>query len=219
MKKAILILSLALISSYAISQDQYPKGCYMSFEEIKVKTPSSNCYVKIKKRSDSDIAMSGGNDYKLISLNKTMKKKVLKKDIFAYSDGDSLFINCLPYLLQIWYAKILSDGKYFVFIAGIPMDKTMQSPEMQTGMSFGAVGGAFAGASLAMQRYLYVLEKKTNQVKMIDFTLMKKILMEYPELLEKFENEKRNQLMSTQVEYLKKVNELYNIKQMEINTN
>ena len=202
MKKITFLLMTLLISFYVSSQGLYPEGCYMNYEELKSKTPSKNYELTIEKRTNSDIKMNGGNDYKLISPDKSIKRKVLKKEILAYSDGDSLFINCLPYKLQTWYAKIISDGQYFVFIAGIPMDKTMQSKEMQAGMAFGAVGGAFAGASLAMKRYLYVLEKESNEVKMIDSEIMIELLSEYPDLLEKYNSDSRKMEIPTQIEYL-----------------
>ncbi len=206
MKKITLILAVLLISISATSQEFYPKGSYMSFEELKAKTPSENFDLTIERRSKSDIKMNGGNDYKLISADKSIKGKVLKKEIFAYSTGDSLFINALPYKLQTWYSKIISDGKYFVFTAGIPMDKTMQTKEMQAGMAFGAIGGGIAGASLAMKRFLYLLDKETNKVIMIDTDVMTDLLTEYPELLNKYNLESAKDEIPTQIEYLKILN-------------
>ena len=206
MRKIILILAVLLISFSVTSQEFYPKGSYMSFEELKAKTPSENFDLTIERRTKSDIKMNGGNDYKLITADKSIKRKVLKREIVAYSTGDSLFINGLPYKLQTWYSKIISDGKYFVFTAGIPMDKTMQTKEMQAGMAFGAIGGGIAGASLAMKRFLYILEKETNKVIMIDTEVMTELLTEYPELLDKYNLEGEKIEIPTQIEYLKILN-------------
>ena len=206
MRKIILILAVLLISFSVTSQEFYPKGSYLSFEELKAKTPSENFDLTIERRTKSDIKMNGGNDYKLISADKSIKRKVLKREIVAYSTGDSLFINGLPYKLQTWYSKIISDGKYFVFTAGIPMDKTMQTKEMQAGMAFGAIGGGIAGASLAMKRFLYILEKETNKIIMIDTEVMTELLTEYPELLDKYNLEGEKIEIPTQIEYLKILN-------------
>lgn len=195
-----------MISFSVTSQEFYPKGSYLSFEELKAKTPSENFDLTIERRTKSDIKMNGGNDYKLISADKSIKRKVLKREIVAYSTGDSLFINGLPYKLQTWYSKIISDGKYFVFTAGIPMDKTMQTKEMQAGMAFGAIGGGIAGASLAMKRFLYILEKETNKIIMIDTEVMTELLTEYPELLDKYNLEGEKIEIPTQIEYLKILN-------------
>lgn len=206
MRKIILILAVLLISFSVTSQEFYPKGSYLSFEELKAKTPSENFDLTIERRTKSDIKMNGGNDYKLISADKSIKRKVLKREIVAYSTGDSLFINGLPYKLQTWYSKIISDGKYFVFTAGIPMDKTMHTKEMKLGMAFGAIGGGIAGASLAMKRFLYILEKETNKVIMIDTEVMTELLTEYPELLDKYNLEGEKIEIPTQIEYLKILN-------------
>ena len=209
MRKLTLFIIIVFISSYATSQGLYPKGCYMSFKEIITKNPSKQYDLEIKKRTNSDIKMNGGNDYKLISHNHSTKKKTLKKEILAYSTGDTLFINCLPYKLQTWYSKIISDGKYFVFIAGIPMDRVMQRKEMKNGMAFGAIGGAFAGASLAMKRYLYVLDEETNKVTIIDQEVMNHLLEEYPDLREKFDSDSLKNKNSTEMDYLKLLNKYY----------
>jgi len=206
MRKIILILAVLLISFSVTSQEFYPKGSYMSFEELKAKAPSENFDLTIERRTKSDIKMNGGNDYKLISADKSIKRKVLKREIVAYSTGDSLFINGLPYKLQTWYSKIISDGKYFVFTAGIPMDKTMHTKEMKLGMAFGAIGGGIAGASLAMKRFLYILDKETNKVIMIDTEVMTELLTEYPELLDKYNLEGEKIEIPTQIEYLKILN-------------
>jgi hypothetical protein len=206
MRKIILILAVLLISFSVTSQEFYPKGSYLSFEELKAKTPSENFDLTIERRTKSDIKMNGGNDYKLISADKSIKRKVLKREIVAYSTGDSLFINGLPYKLQTWYSKIISDGKYFVFTAGIPMDKTMHTKEMKLGMAFGAIGGGIAGASLAMKRFLYILEKETNKIIMIDTEVMTELLTEYPELLDKYNLEGEKIEIPTQIEYLKILN-------------
>lgn len=206
MKKITLILAVLLLSFSATSQEFYPKGSYMSLEELKAKTPNESLDLTVERRTKSDIKMNGGNDYRLISADKAIKGKILKKEILAYSTGDSLFINGLPYKLQTWYSKMISDGKYFVFTAGIPMDKTMQTKEMQLGMSFGAIGGSIAGASLAMKRFLYILDKETNKVKMIDTEVMSELLREYPELLDQYHSESEKDKIPTQIEYLKILN-------------
>ncbi|TVZ26908.1 hypothetical protein JM83_1907 [Gillisia sp. Hel_I_86] len=191
------------MSISATSQEIYPQGSYMSLEELKAKTPSKNFDLTIERRTKSDIKMNGGNNYKLISADKSIKRKVLKKEIVAHSTGDSIFINGWPYKLQTWYSKIISDGKYFVFTAGIPMNKTMQTKEMQSGMAFGAIGGGSAGASLAMKRFLYLLDKETNKIRMIDREVMTELLTEYPELLDEYNLEREKDEIPTQIEYLK----------------
>ena len=98
MKKIILITVLTLFNYLLNAQsEEYPKGIYMSFQEILDKTPSSNHLVDLEKRSKGKIKMNGGNDYQLNPVNKNVNKKVLKKQAYAYSDGNDLFLNAFHY--------------------------------------------------------------------------------------------------------------------------
>ncbi len=45
----------------------------MSFEEIKNKNPSKSTSLKVIKRTQFDIKMNGGNDFKLESENKEIR--------------------------------------------------------------------------------------------------------------------------------------------------
>ncbi len=212
MKTTTLLFFLLSITLVASSQVTYPKGCYFNFEDLVNKTPVTTYHPAIEKRSKTDIAMNGGNDYKLDSPDNTIKRKVLKKEIFAYSSGDTLYINCSKYRLQNWYANVISDGKYFVFMAGIPMDPAMQSKKLkediQMSMQFGAVAGAFAGAELAKLRFLYIVDKETNEVKMVDPEVMNNVLKDYPDLYTKYNTETKKDDREVQIEFLKQVNGL-----------
>lgn len=78
----------------------------MSWKEIKLKKPSENFNLKIIKRKSSEIKMNGGNDYKPVSTDKSMKRKTLKKLIWAISDGENLYLNCFLFERQNWYALV-----------------------------------------------------------------------------------------------------------------
>lgn len=151
----------------AKAQEKYPKGLYMSFEEIVNKTPSVTDEVEVIKRTSFDIVMVGGNDYKLKSA--TLSKRVLKKKAFAYSDGDSLYINCRKYKAQPWYAKVTDAGEYLVFSAG--MSKISKKSDYAL-LFFGALGGAAA----AQIRYMYAVKIDGNEFDIIDLDFLDKAL-------------------------------------------
>lgn len=69
MKKLFLIS--VIISQLAFytqgQQTKYPRGAYMSFDEIVNKAPSRQMDLQVIKRSRGDIKMVGGNDYKLVA--------------------------------------------------------------------------------------------------------------------------------------------------------
>lgn len=72
MKNLLLALVAVLMAYSATAQEKYPQGLYMSFGEIVSKSPSVQTdSVKVERRN---VGMNGGNDYKLISQSKTIKK-------------------------------------------------------------------------------------------------------------------------------------------------
>ena len=203
-----VIMVLFLKLNLAAQTDHYPQGAYMSIDELRGKSPSAALDLKVIKRTPGDIKMSGGNDYKLGTDDKSIKRKTLRKELWAYSDGDTLYINCLQYNLQPWYAAVISRGPYLVFKGGIPMDSKMYKSEMQVAaVSFGAIGGAFAGAKLAMKRFLYALDLKTNTVKMIIPETLKELLADRPELLEGYKQEQTPENETVQIKYLTMLNQ------------
>jgi hypothetical protein len=201
----IMVLSLTL--NLAAQTGNYPKGAYMGIDEIRSKSPSVALDLNVIKRTPGDIKMAGGNDYKLATDDKTIKRKTLCKELWAYSEGDTLYINCLQYKLQIWYAAVISSGRYLVFKGGIPTDNKKYKSEMAVAATFGAIGGAFAGAKLAMKRFLYALDLNTNTVKMIIPETLKELLAGRPELLEQYKQEQNPEDETIQIKYLTLLNQ------------
>lgn len=206
MRLITLIITVILFSGNQLSaQVNYHKGVYMSFEEIFYKKPSQQYDLEVVKRTVANIKMNGGNDYKLISPDKSVSKKTIKKEIWGYSTGDTLYLNCFHYDVQPWYANVISDGKYLVFFGGISKDSEEQKTQLQMGYYFGAVGGAIQGAKLATLRFLYVVDKKTNEIiavtpeKMYD-------LLDNVDLLQKYQHEIGKETEKVMIEYLKQLN-------------
>lgn len=180
MRKQInFCLSLFLIltlTQNSVAQHQYPRGIYMSFKEVQDRQPSLTDSAIVKKRSGFDISMNGGNDYRIKSLDKTTKK-ILKRKAWAYSDGDTLYINCRQYKAQNWYAKVCSYGDYFLFDAGMSkLTKNKNGGAIAAGIMFGAIGGAMAGAAMAQMRFPYAIEVKTNTLHLITIDFIDKVM-------------------------------------------
>lgn len=182
----------------------------MSFEEIKSKSPSVAAELEIERRTKGDIKMNGGNDYKLFKSDKSIPKKTIKKEYYAYSDGDSLYINCIHYKIQPWYAPVLSDGKFLVIRGGISMIPKIQKEQLdnqaQLGYMFGAIGGAIQGAKLAMLRFIYVIDKETNQIKTVSSDYLSELLADTPELLTQYEAEQEKADQTLFIKYLSLLN-------------
>ncbi len=109
--------------------------------------------------------MNGGNDYKGISLNDSIGKKFIMREIYAISTGDSLFLNCLELKLQKWYTYAVRTEDFLLFRAGIPMNSDVVNTNA---MLFGPIGGGISGAIAAMKRYDYSLDLKTGRIELLD---------------------------------------------------
>ena len=207
-KKIKLIISL-LFTTFASSfgqQQNYPKGAYMSFDEIVNKAPSQQYDFDVERRTDGDIKMVGGNDYKINSADKSIKKKFIKKEMWAYSNGDTLYINCFQYKVQPWYASVISDGKYLVIRGGLSQLSDEQKKQMAMASYFGAIGGALAGAKMAMMRFLYIIDKSTNEISTVTPELLENLLADYEEQLAQYSNEEAKDSEETMLRYLKLLN-------------
>jgi hypothetical protein len=156
MKIISTILTFLLFQTgVSLCQTSYPVGAYMNLKEILEKQPSSQIQLDVQARTEGDIVMMGGNDYKPESEDKSVKNKAIKKEIWAYSDGKSLYINCFQFDCQFWYAKVESEGEKLQFYAGIPTNEAATAS---------AMGGAIGGAAAATIRYLYELNLETGKL-------------------------------------------------------
>ncbi|MFT6844172.1 MAG: hypothetical protein ACJAUV_000344 [Flavobacteriales bacterium] len=212
MKNVLLtFIAIVMYSSMLFGQSlKYPKGVYMSFNEVIERKPSQDTDLIVIKRTKGSIKMSGGNDYKLIKEDKSIKKKIIKKKYIGYSNGDTLFINCFHYKIQPWYTPILSDGKFLVIKGGLSMDPKIQKEQItnnaQMGYMFGAVGGAIQGAQMALLRFIYVIDKKTNKIITVTPEFIQEHLKDMPELLNDFTTEIEPSNQEKLLKYLKIIN-------------
>lgn len=163
--------------------------------------------------------MNGGNDYKLFKSDKSIPKKSIKKEYFAYSDGDSLYMNCIHYKIQPWYTPVLSDGEFLVIRGGLSMTQKVQKEQLdnqaQFGYMFGAVGGAIQGAKLAMLRFIYVIDKETNQIRTVSSDYLREILSTTPDLLKQYESEPEKANQKIFIKYLQLLNSESDVNQPE----
>ena len=207
--KSVLTLFAQILVLCTFGQTTYPKGVYLSFEEIKTKSPGLEVELDVERRTRGEIKMNGGNDYKLFKSDKSIPKKTIKKEYYAYSDGDSLYINCIHYRIQPWYAPVLSDGKFLVIRGGISMVPEIQKEQLdnqaQLGYMFGAIGGALQGAKLASLRFIYVIDKETNEIITVSNDYLKGLLYEKPELVQRYDSEEEKD-QKVFVKYLRLLN-------------
>jgi len=199
---------LFLISIQFSTQCQsnhFPKGAYMSFEEILERSPSRQMELDLVRRTQGDIKMSGGNDFKFESKDKSVSKKTIKKEIWAYSFGDTLYVNCRKFMMQTWYAPLISDGEYLVIKAGLSNYLEEQEKQRNVSYAFGAIGGGLQGAKLATLRFLYVIDKNSRIAKTVIEERMPDILETRQDLLIEF-NKETEKTEDTYLQYLRRLN-------------
>lgn len=173
-------------SAQIISTNPYPKGIYKSINEMINKVPSDTnvSAVKIITRTSEVKFMMGGNDYKLSSSDNSISNKILKKEVYAFSSGDSLYINGTQFNISQGYCKVVHfSGNYLVFYGG---------PTRQQAGSAAFLGGMIGSAIVNSKKYVYVLSLKAGKIKPLNENTMQLILKDNNELLQKFNNDTKD---------------------------
>lgn len=211
-----LFIAFLLVFSFTQAQNnqkdkysvKYPKGVYYTHQDLMSKKPNKEYKLVADRRSTAGMKRYGGNEYIIRALNFDVPEKEIKNRFYAFSTGDELFINGLKHKLQPWYFKVLSDGKYFVFRSGIPTNVSENSRQMQIANAKAPVGGRLSGPVLATLRFLYIMDKESQEITVVDKRSLPTILKSKPELLEKYNNETDNNNPDILLKYILEFNKL-----------
>lgn len=173
MKNLIFIALAVLITCGVSSQEKYPKGLYMSFGEIVGKSPSVlTDSVKVTRR---EVNANGGNDYKLTSQSKTLKK-TFKKEVWAYSDGDSMYVNGLKFNVQHGYACVVADGQKYFSIFAATSGSQASGATVTAAIAGGLMGAVFMGSAMSGIRNYYVVDKTTGKLHLVTIKFLEEEL-------------------------------------------
>lgn len=211
-----LFIAFLLVFSFTQAQNnqkdkysvKYPKGVYYTHQDLMSKKPNKEYKLVADRRSTAGMKRYGGNEYIIRALNFDVPEKEIKNRFYAFSTGDELFINGLKHKLQPWYFKVLSDGKYFVFRSGIPTNVSENSRQMQIANANAPVGGRLSGPVLATLRFLYIMDKESQEITVVDKRSLPTILKSKPELLEKYNKETDNNNPDILLKYILEFNKL-----------
>ena len=161
MKRTIFITLVVLtVNLTSFAQVQFPKGCYMSFEEIQSREPSQDFNVKIAKRKKMEIKTSDGNDFKITPKDKKVKKNTLMKDVWAVSDGENLYLNGIHYHVEHWYAMVdkEEDNKLYLSAA----KNTLKPSVSVNGVN---LSGGFGFSPVRINYYLDLNSNELEEIK------------------------------------------------------
>ncbi|TXE09081.1 hypothetical protein ES711_03870 [Gelidibacter salicanalis] len=207
MKNLILMIALICFNNHSNAQiSSYPEGVYMDLQEVLDKAPSKTANAKLEHRTPGKIKMNGGNDYQINPLDKDVKRSFFLKDVFAYSEGTDLYINCSKYELQYWYSKVEGENEnFFFFKAGIPMHpKKFGLENSDVNYMFGGFVGAFGAAKRALIRLPYVLDKPTKAPILVSQKNIRDYIGGSPRLVEAYDKETEKDAVEIISKYLLK---------------
>ena len=207
MRSPILIFVFIFIIHVVDAQtENYPEGLYMNLQEVLDKAPSGKHSVELEERSAGKIKMNGGNNYQINSEDKTVKRSFVFKDVYAYSDGSELYLNCFKHELQAWYTKIEGENNnYFFFKAGIPTNpKRYGFESSDLSNMFGGVIAAFGAAKRAMIRLPYVLDKDSQEIVLVSDKNIRDYIKTSPQLVDAYEKEQEKDHVDVISNYLMK---------------
>jgi len=202
--KIYIILIIVLYTNALLGQKpNFQSGVYYSLEQFRLGIPEKAINFNIEKRSGSDITMNGGNEFKLVSDADSIKKKAIKKKVFAYVKNDSILINGYHHGLQTWYGLALTRGNYLLFKGCI---------RNEDAFAVGLMGGMIGSAIAAKTSYLYILSLRTGNVNYCSIEYLQKRIEENKiELLSQFKVEseglKNQELEPIAIKYLNMLNE------------
>jgi hypothetical protein len=174
------------------AQTIFPKGAYMTQNELLERKPGKDFDFVVEKRSGADISMNGGNNYKLLRSDSTMKRKIYFRKMMAYSDGEYLYINGLHTELQKWYCRVEHEGRFLLMVGG----PTAGDASV---IAFG--GGAVASMVAAHSQILYALDLRDYELVKINKKALEEWLETTPELLADYQQEEFPKEMPVLLKY------------------
>jgi hypothetical protein len=168
-----ILLNLILSNSLRSQKSVIPNGLYLTIEQLKNKAPVYDIDLTVLKRSSGDIAMVGGNEFKIESTIDSITKKFLKNTVYAYVKDSIIYLNCLQFKLQWWYAKGLTNGRYILFRSAMPASKAK---------NYAIFGGSIGGLIASSQKYLNILDVSTGIVRLVTDMSMSEIVKDKKEV-------------------------------------
>jgi hypothetical protein len=194
----ISILIMFVVSSVFCQDFKFPNGVYLTHEQFKNRTPAFNTELKTIIRSSEEIFWRGGNLFKFESKNDSLKNEYVKNRIYAYVKNDSVYINCKHHGLQNWYALAITFGNFVVLKSAVKSDVAFTA----------ALIGPISSTLVSGNDHLHVLNLRSGKCKELNKAYIKAALKAFPELLVKFEQEKKQNSMVVLVEYINLLNKM-----------
>jgi len=204
-----MLLALLLINNMSFGQHlTFPDGVFFSHESLLAGVPDRTDTLKVIRRSDGDIIWAGGNPYRLDSDRNDFNWRQIHKQVLAYVQNDSIFLNGTLLGVEALFSLALTKGMYLVFYNAESKNSGSVAAAAVLG---GAIGGAIAAAVTHKKGdqggTLYVLSLRTGNTKRLGPVYTTARLEENsPELLAEFKKEPHPDSDLTLIDYINRLN-------------
>ena len=184
----------------------------MSLKEITYRMPSLQMDVVVIERSEEEIDKKGGNQYELGSEDETVDTKFLRDKVYAYSDGEDMYVNSKSFIGQTGYSRVMSDGRYLAFRGRSGSDEASAS----VGMMFGLIGAMITQAAThnrgGTKWYIFDKDDLLYGIKDLNPGVLRKLVKSASEkLFAQYKEEEKPLTSEVELYYLDTVNQLWTL--------
>ncbi|MBP5345332.1 MAG: hypothetical protein J6Y99_03870 [Bacteroidales bacterium] len=208
MKIKSFLLGTALLFSVCSLKAQIK--CYATYEDFTQNKSELLDSVELKCHGAGRQVWAGGNDFSLEAKDKATKKR-LKKNVFAVTKDDTLYVNCRSLQFEKarfgnGYTQALRIGKDSLLIVNRPIGQEAQSQAATAGFLLGAIGGAIVASNQMHHQVCYLITEGPNQkgrigIQMVGDKQMRELLKNNKSLREKYfeEKDERERRLATHI--------------------
>ncbi len=205
-KNYLILLVSVCLWQVGKAQFVYRSGVYRTQEEWMKNTPAPLTNFTIVKRPAPVLKRDGGNDFKVTPASAEYSKHSAKRNLWAISRNDSLFVNGWKLHLGNWYIHALTQGRYICLRASLPASTRLQSELTHEGLYYPAGGFVFMGGrNYADARFFYVYDVESDQLEILTPARVHVILDDYPDIEAAFLKEE-NKTIPVMIQYIAALN-------------
>lgn len=210
MKALFLFLILLLTFETNAQIDTVYGNAYRNIKEYKENSPFIISTFVFEKISGEDYY----DAYDIVSVEKKVKKKVLRHGIWIVDAGNYFYVNITRYGYREMFIKFKKLGNYYYFKAEPQLSVAQKQRALNSIQMYGSIGVAVTTAKAEIENLKFwsgVLDFDKGYVYYMTKEYIEYILNDYPDLKNDFRNETEKENPEVMKLYLNKVNEKYNV--------
>ena len=188
MRKLWIIMFLGLVALNVAAKNQ----AYASLKDLFAHKADTIGLLKIEKRTNNQMMMTAGGDYKITSANDALNKRI-KKRCYGICSNGALYLNCRKlrfnkFRFGTCYVAAMWVGSNLYFCAP-PVGPAEASVTPARNYAMGAIGQAISSSSMVSDRVFYEIDSLTLKVDFVSKEKMSSLLKNHPNLLAEYLSE------------------------------